>query len=58
MMIQNFNESEGYDKGQIISKANYGVLNSPKDKTLKQFLEQKIIQCLSFERNEDPINCF
>ena len=38
-------------KGQKISKANYGVLNSPKKRMLEQFYVLKIVQTFIFWEN-------
>ena len=38
-------------KGQKISKANYGVLNSPKKQTLGKFALHKIIPTFVFWEN-------
>ena len=40
-----------YIKGQTISKKNYGVLNSPKERTLGQFSVHKIIPTFIFWEN-------
>ena len=46
-------------KGQKISKANHGFLNSPKKRTKLTILSKKDPQDSEFfERIEDTINCF
>ena len=50
------------DKGQKISKANYGFLNSPKKRTKLTILSKEDPQdsefCSFFGRIQDAINCF
>ena len=51
-----------FSKGQTISKANYGVLNSPKKRTKLTILSKEEAQDSEFRsffgRIEDTINCF
>ena len=50
------------DKGQTISEANYGFLNSSKKRTKLTMLSVENAQdsefCSFFGRNEDTKNCF
>ena len=60
--IQNLdiNDVSQKQKDQTISKANYGLLNSPKKRTKFTILNktQDSVFCLFFERIEDTIYCF
>ena len=47
-----------YVKGHTISKANYGVLNSPQKRTLGWFQYIKLSQRSFLGRIEDNLNCF
>ena len=51
-----------FAKGQTISKANYGFLNSSKKRTKLTILNKEDAQdsefCLFFQRNEDTIAAF